>query len=207
MVPTSEPTRAREQQILDAALVVFAQRGFTPARMDDIALAAGLSKGTLYWYFESKDALILALLKRVLADQLQHLQQLSGANGSVQDRLLLFAQHFSAALASMPDLTSLLLEFYALAARQDEARQLFREFFTAYSRVFEALFKQGIEQSEFRAIDPTTAAQGVIALSEGTLLLYAFGALATPLPQSLENIARLLLGGLHIPSEPPGAVS
>lgn len=204
MASTSEPTHAREQQILDAAALVFARRGFDAARMEDIALAAGLSKGTLYWYFESKEALILALLKRLLAGQLQHLQQLPGADGLVQDRLLLFAQHFSEALAHLPDLPSLLLEFYALAARQDEARQLFRAFFTAYSGVFEALFKQGIEQSEFRAIDPTTAAHGAIALSEGILLLYAFGSLATPLPHSLENIVRLFLEGLHAPSETQG---
>lgn len=206
MSPSSDLALAREQQILDAALLVFARRGFAATRMDDLVLASGLSKGALYWYFESKEALILALLKRLLAVQLQHLQQLSGADGSVRDRLLLFAQQFSEALAYLPDLTSLLLEFYALAARQDEARQLFREFFTAYSGVFEALFRQGIEQGEFRAMDTTTSAQGLIALSEGILLLYAFGALATPLPNAFENAARLFLEGLHVPSETQGTV-
>jgi len=206
MSPSSERAEARRNQILNAALLVFAQHGFAAARMDDIVEASGLSKGALYWYFESKEALILALLKRLLAGQLQHLQQLPGADGPVRDRLLLFAQHFSEALAHLPDLTSLLLEFYALAARKAEARQLFREFFTAYSGVFEALFRQGIEQGEFRAMDTATAAHALIALSEGILLLYAFGALATPLPHAFENTARLFLEGLHVPSETQGTV-
>ncbi len=124
----------------------------------------------------------------------------------MHDRLLLFAQQFSEALAHLPDLTCLLLEFYALAARKAEARQLFREFFTAYSGVFEELFRQGIEQGEFRAMDTTTSAQGLIALSEGILLLYAFGSLATPLPHAFENAARLFLEGMHVPSETQGTV-
>jgi AcrR family transcriptional regulator len=201
MSSSSDRALAREQQILDAALLVFARRGLAATRLDDLVLASGLSKGALYWYFESKEALILALLKRLLAVQLQHLQQLPGADGSVRDRLLLFAQQFSEALAHLPDLTSLLLEFYALAARKAEARQLFREFFTAYSGVFEDLFRQGIEQGEFRAIDITTAAHALIALAEGILLLYAFGALATPLSQAFENAAHLFLEGVCIPSE------
>ena len=57
----------RVQQILDAALVEFAERGFTAARMDDIAARCGLSKGGLYAHFQSKDSIFEALLARSLA--------------------------------------------------------------------------------------------------------------------------------------------
>ena len=57
----------RVQQILDAALVEFAERGFTAARMDDIAARCDLSKGGLYAHFESKDGIFEALLARSLA--------------------------------------------------------------------------------------------------------------------------------------------
>ena len=56
----------RVQQILDAALVEFAERGFTAARMDDIAARCGLSKGGLYAHFQSKDGIFEALLARSL---------------------------------------------------------------------------------------------------------------------------------------------
>lgn len=60
------PPAVRSQQILDAALAVFAERGYAAARMDDIALRSGLSKGGLYAHFSSKDEVFEALLSRVL---------------------------------------------------------------------------------------------------------------------------------------------
>ena len=56
----------RVPQILDAALQEFSRRGFTAARMDDIAQRCGLSKGGLYAHFDSKDAIFKALLDRSL---------------------------------------------------------------------------------------------------------------------------------------------
>jgi AcrR family transcriptional regulator len=197
MSPPSKRTEARKNQILDAALLVFAQHGFAAARMDEIALASGLSKGTLYWYFPSKDALILALLQRLLASQLQYLQVLTESGGPIGERFFLFVQQFIDALTSLPQLTSLLLEFYALAARQDAVRQFFREFFCQYRAVFERLFRQGIEQGEFRAIETAEASQQFLALGEGLLLLYGFGSLTTPLPQSFQNALRFFLDGVQ----------
>ena len=54
-------------QILDAALLVFTEKGFVSARIDDIAQRAGMSKGGIYAHFKSKESIFLALLERVLA--------------------------------------------------------------------------------------------------------------------------------------------
>ncbi|MCX7623325.1 MAG: TetR/AcrR family transcriptional regulator [Thermomicrobium sp.] len=66
---TSEPVvqaraRARRERILDAALQVFARRGYRDATMDEVADAAATSKGGLYFHFPGKEALFLALLER-----------------------------------------------------------------------------------------------------------------------------------------------
>src|ERR1700761_1208757 len=55
--------QARPAEILDAALTVFAAKGFAAARMDDIAKAAGVTKGTIYLYFADKEALFKALVR------------------------------------------------------------------------------------------------------------------------------------------------
>lgn len=61
------PPAVRNRQILDAALAVFAEHGYAAARMDDIALRSGLSKGGLYAHFASKEQVFEALLSRLLA--------------------------------------------------------------------------------------------------------------------------------------------
>jgi AcrR family transcriptional regulator len=54
---------ARPSEILTAALDVFRERGFTAARLEDVAARAGVSKGTLYLYFPGKEALFKALVR------------------------------------------------------------------------------------------------------------------------------------------------
>ena len=56
----------RREEILDAAQRVFVEKGLTTATVDDIAMAAELSKGTLYLYFESKEDIYVALMMRGL---------------------------------------------------------------------------------------------------------------------------------------------
>ena len=54
----------RPDEILDAALAVFTEQGFAAARVDDIAKRAGLSKGAVYLYFPSKEAMLNALVEQ-----------------------------------------------------------------------------------------------------------------------------------------------
>ncbi len=63
---TDAHVEARQNQILDAAWVCFAERGYRQATMQDIAAKAGLSTGAIYLYYEGKDALIKALNQRNL---------------------------------------------------------------------------------------------------------------------------------------------
>lgn len=69
---------ARRQTLLSAALDEFYEKGFSAARMDDIAARAGLSKGTLYLYFASKDALFTDLIESLTEPNLMLLESVAG---------------------------------------------------------------------------------------------------------------------------------
>src|SRR5512142_2651853 len=62
---------ARPAEILDAALAVFAQKGFAATKLDDIAAKAGITKGTIYLYFDSKQALFEALARQSVGAQIE----------------------------------------------------------------------------------------------------------------------------------------
>jgi AcrR family transcriptional regulator len=74
--PTTETTRwsrrkqARPGEILDAALKVFAEKGFAAARMEDIAREAGVTKGTIYLYFDGKEAVFKSLVRESVGSAL-----------------------------------------------------------------------------------------------------------------------------------------
>ncbi len=62
----------REQTILQAALTLFANNGFQATKMESIAAAAGVSKGTVYLYFDNKEALFRQLITQQIGDKLQN---------------------------------------------------------------------------------------------------------------------------------------
>lgn len=70
-----EAKAARRKALLDAALDVFFEQGFAAARMETIARSAGVSKGTAYLYFDSKEALFRAIVEEVALPRIQALEK------------------------------------------------------------------------------------------------------------------------------------
>ena len=62
VAPRRRRKEARPQELTAAALALFAEKGFAATKLDDIAARAGVSKGTLYLYFDSKEALFKAVI-------------------------------------------------------------------------------------------------------------------------------------------------
>lgn len=69
---------ARPQEIVEAALDVFAERGFAAARLDEVAARAGVSKGTLYLYFPNKEELFKAVVRGAILPNLEAAERLAG---------------------------------------------------------------------------------------------------------------------------------
>ena len=70
---------ARREAILKAALAVFAAHGFEAARLEDVAAHAGVAKGTLYLYFQDKEALFEALVRNAVSPLLEHMSRVAAA--------------------------------------------------------------------------------------------------------------------------------
>jgi AcrR family transcriptional regulator len=85
-MPDEEPKwrrrkEARPNEIVDAALVVFAEKGFAAAKLDDISRRAGISKATLYLYFDTKEEIFRAVARTAVASLLKALEtQAKGAD-------------------------------------------------------------------------------------------------------------------------------
>lgn len=79
---------ARPQELTAAALALFVERGFAATKLDDIAARAGVSKGTLYLYFDSKEALFTAVIREGIVPALEHGEALYARYGDDPRRLL-----------------------------------------------------------------------------------------------------------------------
>src|ERR1700757_4733588 len=92
------PTRrkdARPGEIVAAALASFAERGFAATRLEDVAAAAGISKGTIYLYFPTKEDLFRAVVRHAVLPNVEAAEtDIAGYAGSSADILRMMAQRF-----------------------------------------------------------------------------------------------------------------
>lgn len=173
MSPKPDVSEERKEQIMNAAWVVFAQSGFHKARMDDIAKQAGLSKGTLYLYFKSKDELGIALLDRMFALELEGLQSLLAQDGPIRKRLFSHWEKIATQLEELGPLSAVWYEFYAETSRQPQVQRYFKGYFVQFRGVVEEIVRQGIEREELRQVDPGELAMVLVSLSEGATLMWS----------------------------------
>ncbi len=172
MSPKPDVSEERRQQILDAAETVFGKRGFAKARMDDIVQEAGLSKGALYWYYKSKDAIILALLDRVFGREFDRAESLISEPIPASQKLTSFMQAVMDDISQMQHLLPIGYEFVALAARRKAVRQAIGSYYQRYQQLLSVIIRQGVEAEEFGPLDPDQAAMLAIALVEGLALMW-----------------------------------
>lgn len=175
MPPRQESRELRKEQILEAATVVFARHGFHKARMDDIVDEAGLSKGAVYWYFDSKDEIITTILDRFFEKELENFRLISQGEGPIQDRLMTMLRSLANEIDEIADLMPIIYEFYAVAAREQAIRKTIQKYFQSYITLLEELIKVGIERGELRTVSPNDVALSLIALMEGCMLIWIIG--------------------------------
>lgn len=87
---SEEAKDKRRQALLAAALDAFFERGFTATRMDDIAVRAGVSKGALYLYFKSKEALFQALVEAYALPNVERIEAAAAAAPNAKEAIAAF---------------------------------------------------------------------------------------------------------------------
>jgi AcrR family transcriptional regulator len=90
MTPRPDVSQKRKDQILDAASEVFIEKCFQKARMEDIASISNLSKGAIYWYFKSKDSIVIALLNRIFSREADDIHSILSAGMHSSDCILAY---------------------------------------------------------------------------------------------------------------------
>ncbi|NTU62077.1 MAG: TetR/AcrR family transcriptional regulator [Chloroflexi bacterium] len=192
-MPKPDVSAERVPQIVEAAMKVFARKGFAAARMEDIAQEAGLSIGGVYWYFKSKDDVIVGIMQAIIDADVKALRELLEAPGTVRDRL---AQYVLATIEEAIETTPLSYELYGLALRDTKVRKHIRSFFTAYRDVLAEFVRQGIQRGELRDVDANLAATTFAALYEGMLEMALLDPKSVVAETTLPAALDLLMAGL-----------
>jgi AcrR family transcriptional regulator len=155
---------ARPAEIVTAALEVFAERGFSAARLDDVAARAGISKGTLYLYFPSKEELFKAVVREALLPNLERVERLLRTHpGPAAAQLEMMVSQIGALLQGTQIGVIPKLIIAEAGNFPELARFYLKEVVQRGLGLLAGILERGIASGEFRAVDVGHGARTVIA--------------------------------------------
>ncbi|MBV9990932.1 MAG: TetR/AcrR family transcriptional regulator [Alphaproteobacteria bacterium] len=156
--------QARPPEILEAALKVFAEKGYAGARMEDIAQRAGVTKGTIYLYFESKEAVFKTLVRDTIGATLATVSDgARGFQGSARE-LIRFALTAMGNLLATSDRVVLPKIIIAESGNFPELARFYRdEIIERGLGLMSGFIERGIAQGEFRRVPVEHAVRLCIA--------------------------------------------
>lgn len=155
---------ARPDEILDAALRLFTEKGFSSTRMIDIARSAGISKGTLYLYFESKEQIFKELVQTVLSPMVDEAENaLKQFKGGTEQLIREFVagwwqNMWHSQIAAIPKL------MISEAGNFPELAEFYTDIIVKRVRLlFKSMIEQGIHNNEFKPCNTDEAARLLMA--------------------------------------------
>lgn len=203
MPPKADVSQERRVQIYQAALNCFHRTGYHLTTMDDIVVESGLSKGTLYWYFDSKNDLFISMLRQVMDQFGQEMASIAAQEGSAADKLRTSLALFRAELADMSTFFGIMMEAWALTRHDEKVENLVREIYTPYADLIAGIVKEGVSNGEFDVELPEAMSLVLLALFDGITLSIGTDLWQCDWQEIMDEAERLVLRGLRA-EEPRG---
>lgn len=195
---------SRPDEVLDAALTLFTERGYAKTTVDQIAKQAGLSKGAVYLYFASKEVILEGLVTRVTAPITGYIfDEIAQHKG---DPRPLIAHLLRATSQVMETRSNRLVPIMILreAPSAPDIAKLYREAILDQAlSAITGLLAQGVKGGFIRAIDPELTARSIVGPLIAHLILFETFGIAPKeglqLDRLVENHLSILFAGLEPP--------
>lgn len=198
MSPRKVDRAERRREILTAAVRVFGRDGYATARIDDIAAEAGIAKGSVYLYFESRDALLEAASEAYRAAVAVVFADAVGGPGPALDRLARLVRTVVGRVAAKRDLARILIDLWAAGRAGTGSPIDMAGVLGDYRAAVSELLRQAEAEGTLRAGVGASHAAVVVGAIEGCLLQCLVDP-AMPAADLAEPIIEVCLDGLRRP--------
>jgi len=166
---------SKKQQIIQAAIKVFAQKGLEKGKIADIARKADIGKGTVYEYFSSKDDIFSAIENYVVQGMLQDLDQFVEIDLPPSKKLRHIIDRSMEAFLAMGESLLIVTELWAQSARglwHGSSDMAIIGMYDSYRKTIISILKAGIDRGDFRPMDTDGVATLLLAFMDGLIWQY-----------------------------------
>jgi len=198
-VPGALDQSSRERKrgaILRAAVEVFAERGYSGARVREVAERAGVADGTVYLYFEGKEDLLVSLFEENIRAFLMRARRDTDDVDDPGKKLRLVIERHLASFEADRTLANV----FQIELRHSRRflRKVARGQVAAYLGLLKEIIEEGVASGRFRSdVPPEVAARAVFGAVDELITAWVLAAHPRPLGEQAGPLLRLLLEGLH----------
>jgi TetR/AcrR family transcriptional regulator, acrAB operon repressor len=197
---TKEEAAATRELLLNTALTVFGSKGYAATTLDDIARAASVTRGAIYWHFGGKDELYTTLVRERFARASTIFESIFSQGGSPLQMLRLFMLRFLEYLEDDPEYRAVLeLTIFKTEVGPDLASGMQEKQLANQAMIasIERLLREAIAAREVKSdIDVATAALVIMGFLSGITTLWLQSPFAFSLKARAHNLVDTFLNGL-----------
>ena len=154
----------RRKHIMSVAARVFSEKGYYATTISDLASTAGIAKGTIYWYFNNKRAIMLALLDDIAGEIAGTFGDIMAGAPDGLEAILLCIEPALGLLERHGPIY--LMYFLEIGSTDDVIQERFRQIYQVVHQGVRDAVERGIEKGVIRELDPDIAAYAVMGLVE-----------------------------------------
>ena len=191
----------KKKEILQAAVLVFAEKGIQKSKMIDIARQAKIGKGTIYEYFESKED----VFKEAYLSHFKEIEERIFQIAQSEERALLKIKNLTKSIlinffSHNMDFAGIMMDFWAEGIRTKDKEILavinLKEMYALFREVLISVLQQGIDEGTFREMDKNVVASAIIGSFDGLLLQWILDKDVFNLQTVVDEWLEVLINGI-----------
>ena len=190
----------RRAQIREAALRVFARKGYRNAVVEDVAAEAGVAKGTVYTYFDRKEELLGAVHEGLMDEMRARQAQILESDRPPLDKIRALHVSFADLLGRNDDFARVMLDIWGAGMQDPERFGIdFKTLYAEYRALVRDLLAEAEARGDVQDDLPDLTPAVLIGAIEGVLLQWVIDPEGVDFPEAAEDIIDVLYRGVQRP--------
>lgn len=199
MTPKIINKEEKKQQILEAAIRVFARLGLPNTKMLHIAEVAGIGKGTIYEYFKSKEDLFIAAFNAFIKESKLKIDKMLQSVVHPEEKLRMYFRGWSKFMDSdLIEFADIMLDMWAEGIRHGQQKIDLKTMYEGYRSQIISILEEGIRLKRFKPMNTTIVSSVIIGTLDGLLIQWVMDKDIYSFKEAMSTLENIIIDGIII---------
>ena len=195
--------QAKKQDIIEAAMKVFAQKGFANTKMADVAEKANIGKGTIYEYFKSKEEIFEFVFNHFMESMETSVAKAIFKITDPVEKIKVIFQSWADMIAThTTDIVEIMLDFWAEAVRKKDEKELgivkLEKIYEDFRKIIKSILDEGVRLGKFKSVDTFYTASLMLGAMDGLMIQWIMNKNIFDVKKATEHSMKVFLEGICV---------